>query len=308
MRPQTPRFRSPAPNRLAAAPMGLGFRIAMILLLVAASSLGVQDALAAGDITPDSASFDEALPEGGRLSGRELYERFLENRHRKSTQALRVVSTDAGGSAQTTNFTIRLEDMRDENDDASGGIIARMRVDVTHPFDMRHTSYLMIRKDPGPDDEFIYQPSQRRVRRVDLNKTPLMGTDYTFNDIVYHDLEDAQYSRLPDETIGGISVYVVEADVEDSLDTGYHHTISYLEKDHYVPLKIRYWDEFGVEVKRLRAPHAKIRAYGDVWLASETTMRDLLQGTESTLLIDNVELDPDFPSNMFSVSRLLRGR
>ena len=39
------------------------------------------------------------------------------------------------------------------------------------PFDMRHTNYLMIAKDPGPDDEFVYQPSARRVRRIALKKT-----------------------------------------------------------------------------------------------------------------------------------------
>lgn len=88
--------------------------------------------------TPEPTAFNDALPEGGHLSGRELYERFLENRYRKSIQELRVVSTDSGGSAQTTTFTIRLEDLRDENDDATGGLVARMLVHVSEPFDM-HT-------------------------------------------------------------------------------------------------------------------------------------------------------------------------
>jgi len=44
-----------------------------------------------------------------------------------------------------------------------------------------------------------------------------------------------------------------------------------------------------------------------MWVASESTMRDLKQGTESTLIVDELELDPVFPPSTFSLSRLSRG-
>lgn len=256
---------------------------------------------------PDAEVFEQALPEGGSLTGREIYRRFLDNRARTSSQNMQVISRDAGGSAQTTRFRVKLEDLRDEEDQPQDGLRARMLVEVDHPFDMRHTAYLMISKDPGPDDEFVYQPSERRVRRVDLRRTPLMGTDYTFDDIMIHDIDDAEYVRGADEVIDGVAVYVIEAQVLNKRDTEYHRTLSYLEQEHYIPLKVRYWDEYGVEMKQLHAPHAKLRAFDDVWVASESTMRDLLQGTESTLLIDDLDLDVEFPPNAFNPSRLTRG-
>jgi hypothetical protein len=186
-------------------------------------------------------------------------------------------------------------------------VLAKMLIEVADPFDMRHTSYLMIFNDPRPDDEFLYQPSERRVRRVNLKKTPLMGTDYTFDDVVHHDIENAEYLRLPDGEIDGIPVYVVEALIDDTLDVEYHRTVSYLEKVHYVPLRVRYWDHHGVEVKELTAAAATIRAFGDAWVATESTMRDLMQRTTSTLLVDDMDLDPSFERNLFSVSRLSQG-
>jgi hypothetical protein len=256
---------------------------------------------------PDARKFEDAMPEGATLSGREIYRSFLDNRYRKSLQRMKVISKDPGGSSQTTVFTARLQDFRDEQDRAVNGIKAKMLIEITQPFDVRHTAYLMIFKDPGPDDQFIYQPSQRRVRRVDLGSTPLMGTDYTFDDIVYHDLESATYKRLPDEVIEATPVYVVESDIEDTHTTEFHRTISYLEKEHYVPLRVRYWDDHDVEVKVLSAPHSKIRAFGDAWVSTESTMRDLLQRTESVLLIDDMQTDPEFPADLFETSRLGRG-
>jgi len=280
---------------------------ALAILLIAHSLSSLATPRGARATEPDAAEFEEALPEGASLSGREIYERFLENRYRKSLQQMRVVSQDPGGSAQTTVFTIALEDLRDDGKRATDGVEAKMLIEVTGPFDMRHTAYLMIFNDPGPDDEFLYQPSERRVRRVNLKKTPLMGTDYTFDDIVYHDIENAEYVRLPDTVIDGTPVYVVEAHIEDTLDVEYHRTLSYLEKAHYVPLRIRYWDDFGVEVKEMTSSASKIRAFGEAWVATESTMRDLMQRTTSTLLIDDMELDPVFEGDLFSLARLSRG-
>ena len=256
---------------------------------------------------PNSEELAEAHPEGATLTGREIYERYLTNKYRSSVQHLRVVSRDPGGSEQTTTFKVSTEDFRDKEDKATKGVLAKILVEVSAPFDMRHTSYLMIAKDPGPDDEFVYQPSERRVKRIALKTTPLMGTDYTFDDVAYHDIEQADYRRLPDEEIDGTPVYVVESIVEDTRTVEYHRTVSYMEKDHCVPLRVRYWDDFGVEIKEMTAEPSSVKAYGKIWIASTSTMHDLLQHTSSTIHVDSLETEPDFSPKLFSLARLSQG-
>lgn len=256
---------------------------------------------------PAAAEVEDAIPEGGSLTGREIYERFLENKFTESFQELHVLSRDPGGNAQTTRFSISLQDHRDENGNPTDGVNAKMLVQVSDPFDMRHTAYLMISNEPGPDDEFAYRPSSRRVQRVDLKNTSLLGTDYTFNDIAFQNIEDADYERHPDEIIDGTVVYVVEANVKETIDVEYHKTISYLEKEHYIPLRTRYWDDHGVEVKEMTAPESKIRAFGDTWVASESTMTDLRQHTSSSLYVDVVDTNPKFHEKIFTVSQLSKG-
>ena len=275
--------------------------------LLAVGALLPPDA-AGGSQGPTPEQFEDALPRGATLTGREIYDRFLDNKFRRSFQRLRVVSRDPGGSEQSTTFSLSLEDARDAQRRARGGVKARILIEVSEPFDLRHTQYLIIAKDPGPDDEFLYQPSLRRARRVGIKQLPLMGTDYSFDDVAYHDIEDARYVRLPDEVIDGTPVYVIEAFVKDTLEAEFHRTISYLEKDHYVPLRIRYWDAYGVEVKELSADPATIRAFGDTWVATPYTMRNLRQRTSSVLHIDDLDTEPDFAANLFSVSRMNRGK
>lgn len=257
---------------------------------------------------PSSEEFEDALPSGAHLSAREIFERFLNNRMKAAYQEVRVVSADPGGSAQETSFNIHAQDARDEHDEPINGILARTLIEVTDPFDMRHTAYLMIAKDPGPDDQFVYRPGARKVTRVNLRHTTLLGTDFTFDDLGFHEIDDADYHRRPDEIIEGRQVYVIEAIMKDKSRSDYGKTLSYLETDHYVPLRTRYWDHANVESKELIAKFASISQYGDVWVARESKMTNHLENTHSILHVVDLEPDPKIETNLFSLHRLARGR
>jgi hypothetical protein len=293
---------------------GAGFATSLVvskrfgLLFLVALSAAVPCAPAArGDAPPaDPASPDRAA----RLTGRQIYEKFLDNTFRASFQRMRVISRDPGGSGQLTRFEVRLQDFRDERKQPVDGVKAKMLIEVTAPSDMRHAAYLIVAKDPETDDGYAYQPSLHRVRRMDLRNTSLFGTDftfYTFNEIALLSIDDAEYERLADEEIDGVPVYVVEANIKKEIDVEYHRTIAYIEKEHHVALRMRYWDEFGVEVKEMTAPHAQIRAFGETWIATESTMKDLRQGTSSSIYVDELDTDPQFDDRVFSLSNLARG-
>ncbi|MFT5442883.1 MAG: hypothetical protein ACI8W3_001927 [Myxococcota bacterium] len=241
------------------------------------------------------------------LDGREIYRRMLANKYRRGVQKVEIVSSDPGGSEQATAFTASLEDNRDENEEPVDGKNASLLIEVTSPFDMRHTRYLMIAREPGPDDEFIYKPSDRLVRRVDLKSTPLLGTDYTFDDLAYHDIDGAEYKRLPDEVVAGLTVFVVDALVTDLRTSQVHRSLSYIEQEHYIPIKVRYWDEYDVEIKEMNVDVESIRSYGETWIAARSTMRDLLLGTSSRSNLLSLDTTPKFNRQHFSQRRLSQG-
>ncbi len=286
---------------------------ALVTALLLAGCVRVSSARGAGEESEQAAVRQigeqvEDYENAATLSGREIYRRLLANKYQRGVQEVRIVSTDPGGSEQTTAFVASLEDNRDENDQPTDGVNASLLIEVTSPFDMRHTRYLMISNEPGPDDEFVYRPSDRLVKRVDLKRTPLLGTDYTFDDVAYHDVNGATYERLADEVLDGQPVFVVEAMVTDTQAGQTHRSISYVEQEHFVPVKVRYWDEYGVEIKELRAEADSIRSFGETWIATRSTMRDLLQGTSSHSRLLSLDTNPKFSKMHFSTRRLAQGK
>jgi hypothetical protein len=245
---------------------------------------------------------------GQELTGDELFDRFLENRKRLRTVAQRgrVLSKDPGGNPQRVDFSILAKDYRGKDDKAVDDTFARVMMRFVGPNELERSAYLFVHRDRAPDDEFMYSPHRDRTMRVKLSGQSIAGTDFTFDDFLVHldDLDDARYKRHPDETIDGTSVYVVEATMLDSSETAYSRSIQYLEKDHYVPLRTRYWDGAGVETKLLTSPRSSIREFAGVWIATEVSALDLLEKTSSTLHIDELDPDPEIDEAELSISRL----
>ncbi len=277
-------------------------RLSALALAVAVAGPGAVRADAVD--LPTREEVEDAVPVGESLTGREIWEKFLDNKMHAAVQHQTIVSRDPGGGEQQTRFWVRWKDYRDENLDAVDGVLAKTLIKFMDPFDMRHTGFLMIVREDRGHDQFVYQPSRRKVRRVKLNEISVMGTDFTFGDIAYQDIEDADYLRHPDEEIDGIPVYVVEANVKPLVRAQHVKTISYLEKEHYVPLRARYWDRAGVEIKELTTDPDSIQEFDGIWLPKVSTMRNLQEGTSSTVIIEKLDANPEIAEHLFSVFRL----
>src|SRR5688500_7716571 len=93
---------------------------------------------------PAQAVVEKALPQGGSLSGREIFEKFLDNRMHSCVQWQTVISRDPSGQEQRMRFWIRWKDYRDEHKNAVDGVLAKTLVKFQEPEDMRQTGFLMV--------------------------------------------------------------------------------------------------------------------------------------------------------------------
>jgi len=259
---------------------------------------------------PSRNEVEKALPEGSALTGHEIYDRLFKNRKRLRTvvQSGRILSKDPAGNPQEIRFQLKAKDYRDADDRAVGGVHSKVLIVLTGPRDLERTGYLYIHHTDGPDDQFIYSPLRKRSARTNIRGQTVAGTDFSFDDFLaaLDDLEDATYRRLPDEVVDGAPCYVVEAVMKPGGRSHYSRSVAAIEKEHYVPLRIHYWDDAGVEIKQLRSPRASIRAFGDIWVPTESTMTDLLEDTQSTMTIDELTANPDVPDNDLATSALER--
>ena len=257
---------------------------------------------------PSEAEIDDVIAEGKRLDGRDIYKELIKNRQRLRTvfQQGRIISTDQAGNPQQTNFWLHAKDYRDKNDKAVGGIFTKSIFKITGPYEMRHTGYLYVERDGDDDQQFMYSPSRGRTARVKLKGQSVAGTDFSFDDFLVSldDIEDAEYERHADEELQGVSVYVVEAFVKPGSKTEYSRSLSYIEKEHFVAIRTRYWDEVGVPVKEAVVDRLKIEEFEGAWIPTETTVTDLLEDSSSTLHVDVLEPNPELTDEAFALSRL----
>lgn len=289
--------------------LSCGLTVLLLLGVGSARAEGVEPGPDDALELPTHEEIEDAVPEGATLTGRQIYERYLDNRQiHAAFQHQKLISTDPGGSTQTSRFWVRWKDYTDHDDKPVDGIYAKTLVRFTEPFDMRNTGFLMIAKEGGKSDQFIYRPSDRRVRRVNMSSGSLMGSDYSFDDIAFHNLEDAEYTRHADEELDGGPVYVVEAIAKPTAHSKYHRTLSYIEREHYVALKVRYWDGDGVEVKLLTAPRSSIKSFDGIWVATYSTMHNLQEDTTSEMIVEDLEPNPELTDRLFSLFKLSIGR
>jgi hypothetical protein len=254
------------------------------------------------------ASADTAAKRIGKadaeLSGKDVYQCVVDNRFRSYVQEARLVSGDRGSAVQESRLTMTWSSFRDEQNRPVEGVLSKTIVRYTEPFDLRFSGYLVVNNDARPNDQFVYLNARRRVRRVNLREEAVFGTDFTFEDIVPHEVEDGDYQRLPDQAFEGKQVYVVEVIPKPDENSEYSKFVIHVDKDTCVPLLTRYWDEKGVEVKQLTVIGEKIKTVGGVHWPMELTMRNLQLESFTTLLVENLEPNPKLSRRDFDLRRL----
>jgi hypothetical protein len=255
-------------------------------------------------------SADEAaLPrvakgEDATLTGRDVYQCVVDNRFRSYVQDAKLTSGDRGQAVQESSLRMTWSSFRDEQDEPVDGVFSKSIVRYTQPFDLRYSGYLIVINDDRPNDQFVYLNSRRQVRRVNLREEAVFGTDFTFEDIVPHEIEDADYKRLRDEEIEGVKAYVVEVTPKPEQDSEYSKLLMHVDKARCVPLFTRYWDEKGLEVKQLNVKADRIETIEGIHWPMELTMKNLQLESFTTLEVEKLKPNPKLRRSDFDIRRL----
>lgn len=249
--------------------------------------------------------------EADYLSGAQIYDRVLDNRFDAYEQEILMESGDRGGNIERVEMEVKYMNTEREKK----GILSKSIAKYEAPQDVRHMGYLVVNKAEGVDDQFVYLPSSRRVRRVNLRGESIVGTDFALEDIIPPEFEDATYLRLPDETVSTIDCFVVELTPTEEADSNYTKVIAYVEKEHYVPLRNVYWDNQGVKIKELWAEPSSITRHEafdksglkEVWVAQKSKITNLKLDSFTTLDVVKLDANPKLRKRDFSQRTLTAG-
>jgi len=176
------------------------------------------------------------------------------------------------------------------------------------PADVRGTAMLTFSHGLRPDDQWLYLPALKRVKRIaSRNKSgSFMGSEFAYEDLGSQEVEKYRYKYLRKETCGGgWRCHVLER-IPAYKYSGYSRQVVWLDTTEYRHVKLKFYDRKGAHLKTLK--WKDYRSYGNYWRADEMSMRNHLTGKATTLKWSNIRFGTGLGSGDFNKNALARLR
>jgi len=176
------------------------------------------------------------------------------------------------------------------------------------PRDVNGTAFLNFTHKAGPDDQWLYLPALKRVKRIASNNKsgPFMGSEFAYEDISSQEVEKYTYTFLREETLEGIDQYVIERYPVDP-KSGYTRQIVWYDQAEYRIQKIEFYDRKDALLKTLTY-HGYQQYLGQYWRADEMRMVNHQTGKSTVLTWRNYTFQTGLTDRDFDENSLRRAR
>jgi outer membrane lipoprotein-sorting protein len=184
----------------------------------------------------------------------------------------------------------------------------RSLVVFDQPTDVRGTALLTHAHKTSEDEQWLYLPALKRVKRIaGANKSgPFMGSEFAYEDLTTPEIEKYQYKFLRDESLDGAACYVIERIPADK-QSGYSRQVIWLEQAEYRLVKTEFYDRKGDLQKTLVI--SVFQKYLDrYWRAEKFNMVNHLTGKSTEILWKNITFRQGLTDRDFDVNSLSRAR
>jgi len=175
------------------------------------------------------------------------------------------------------------------------------------PEDVKGTAMLTFSHGLKPDDQWLYLPALKRVKRINSrNKSgPFMGSEFAFEDLGSQEVEKYHYKYLREEPCGnGWKCHVIERTPAYKY-SGYSKQIVWLDTQEYRPVKIEFYDRKGSKLKTLQASGYK-QYLGKYWRPSRMSMINHQTGKSTILDWSNYKFRNGLSTRDFNKKALAR--
>ncbi len=151
------------------------------------------------------------------------------------------------------------------------------------PRDVKGTAFLSFSHKEGADDQWLYLPALKRVKKISSNNKsgPFMGSEFAFEDLSSQEVEKYTYRYVGDDVLDGINCFMLERDPVDP-KSGYTVQIVWIDKEEYIPRKIDFYDRKSSLLKTLTFSNYK-QYLDKYWRASEMNMINHQTGKSTRL-------------------------
>jgi outer membrane lipoprotein-sorting protein len=178
-----------------------------------------------------------------------------------------------------------------------------------NPRDVKGTAFLTYSHKVRDDDQWLYLPALKRVKRISSrNKSgSFMGSEFAYEDYASQEVEKYTYKWIRDEVYEGQESFVVERYPVDKKNSGYTRQVTWIDKKDYRTLKVEYFDRKNSHLKTLTIKGYK-KYLDKYWRADELNMVNHQNGKSTRLEFSNYKFKIGLKDSDFNKNSLKRAR
>ena len=176
------------------------------------------------------------------------------------------------------------------------------------PRDVQGTALLIHGHPQGQDDQWLYLPALKRVKRISSSTRSgsFMGSEFSYEDMSSPEVEKYTYLYLRDEPCGELTCTVTEQ-VPVDRKSSYSRQVVWQDTGEIRTWKVDYYDRKNSHLKTLT--FAGYQQYLDqYWRSAEMTMVNHLTGKSTVLNWTNFQFRTDMDDGDFTQTGLRRVR
>jgi outer membrane lipoprotein-sorting protein len=176
------------------------------------------------------------------------------------------------------------------------------------PRDVRGTAFLSFSHKKGDDEQWLYLPALKRIKRIASgNKSsPFMGSEFSYEDMSNQELQKYSYIWIRDETLNGIASFVLERYPLET-NSGYIKQIVWIDKSEYRMLKVDFYDRKKAHIKTLNlSDYTEFKSR--YWKPMTLVMENHKTGKSTTIEFSEYDFTVDIDEKDFTQNSLRRAR
>ena len=219
-----------------------------------------------------------------------------------NASSMRMVLRNRGGQESTRELRRMALETHGE------GLGDRSIIVFEAPRDIEGTALLSHTRILEPDDQWLYLPALRRVKRISSgNKSgPFVGSEFAYEDLVSQEVEKYDYLWLRTEACGDLDCEVVERYPRYE-NSGYTRHVVWWDTSEHRLQRIDFYDRKDALLKTLT--WEGYAEYGDgFWRPDRMVMVNHQNGKSTDLIFEGWDFGADLEEDDFTPARLRTAR
>ena len=179
------------------------------------------------------------------------------------------------------------------------------------PASVKNTRFLTIENVSRDDDQWIYLPALRKVKRIAAadRSGSFMGSDFSYSDMSFSQdaVDDSTHTLLREESFANRECYVVESVPILPVNSSYGRQISWVDKETWLTAQVEFYSKDKTTLEKVLTS-TEFKQIDGRWIAGKVTMSTHHNGHQTILEIMQVKYGLEINPGYFTTRFLETGR